>query len=256
MRSLAVEMYLISFLINHKQFSIIRVMVPSYCFSDLLLHIPNSELNEGNLHLSTPDIKPLFNQTEVTVIGIPIIVTSPIGSGIHITDKDKIIYKFSVSKPWPCPFDINQCPTGLTLSFWFRWEYVFSNYYRYYITLGKVLTVNRPPRYTNNLLQMRWNVGKEFSWYTGLLVMPGDWNLMMWIVNHTHSVGYLNGIKVQTRLKENRMSLNDISDEIHINTNGNAGSFAVGQMRLWAGRKSPVFMWRLFHEGLPDYNEN
>ena len=78
---------------------------------------------------------------------------------------------------------------------------------------------------------------------------------MMWMVNHTHSVGYLNGIKVQTRLKEKRVSLNDISDEIHINTNGNAGSFAVGQMRLWAGRKSPVFMWRLFHEGLSDYDE-
>ena len=78
---------------------------------------------------------------------------------------------------------------------------------------------------------------------------------MMWIVNHTHNVGYLNGIKVTTRPKYSRGFLSDISDEIHINTNRNAGSFAVGQMQLWAGRKSPVFMWRLFQEGLPDYDE-
>ena len=79
---------------------------------------------------------------------------------------------------------------------------------------------------------------------------------MMWIVNHTHNIGYLNGIKVNIRLKENRGFPSTISNEIHISTNGNAGSFAVGQMRLWAGRKSPVFMWRLFQGGLPDYDEN
>ena len=208
------------------------------------------------MRLSTPDIQPLFNQTELTIIGNPIIVTSPVGKGIHIADDDNIVYKFPVSEPWPCPFDINQCLDGFTLSFWFRWSYVVSNYYRHYITLGKAFTVYRPPRRTDNLLQMRWNVDAEFSWYTSLQVIPGDWNLMMWIVNHTHNVGYLNGIKVTTRPKESRGFLSDISDEIHINTNGNAGGFAVGQMQLWAGRKSPVFMWRLFQEGLPDYDEN
>ena len=208
------------------------------------------------MHLITPNIHPLFNQTEVTIIGNPIIITSPVGYGIRIADNDKIIYKFPVSEPWPCPFDVNQCPIGFTLSFWFRWEYIVSSYYRYYITLGNAFMVGRAPTHTSHMLQMRWNVDAEFTWYNALRVTPGEWNLMMWIVNHTHSTAYLNGIKVKTRLKAKRVFPSTISNEIHINTNSNAGNVAVGQMRLWAGRKSPVFMWRLFHEGLPDYDEN
>ena len=103
-------------------------------------------------------------------------------------------------------------------------------------------------------MQMRWNVGGEFSWYVGPQIIPGEWNLMMWILNDTHGVGYVNGIKVQTWSKEKKGFSSDISDELHINTYLNAGSFAVGQMLLWAGQKSPVFMWRQFQEGLPDTN--
>ena len=208
------------------------------------------------MRLSTPDFQPFFNQTEVTAIGNPVVVTSPVGSGIRIADKGKIIYKFPVSEPWPCPFDIHQCPDGFTLSFWFRWRYVVSNYDRHYITLGNAFMVSRPQNSTDNLLQMRWSVDRGFSWLTGLQVIPGEWNLMMWMVNHTHSIGYLNGIKVETWLKTNSGFPSNISNELHINTNRNAGSFAVGQMLLWAGRKPPVFMWRLFQEGLPDYDEN
>ena len=123
------------------------------------------------MRLRTPDIHPLFNQTQVTIIGNPLIVTSPVGNGIRIADNSKIIYKFTVSQPWSCPFDVNQCPIGFTLSFWFRWEYVVSSYYRDYITLGKVFAVygpprrtdNLPPRRRDNLLQMIWNVNREFS---------------------------------------------------------------------------------------------
>ena len=204
---------------------------------------------------STPVIQPFFKQTEMTVIGNPIIVTSPIGSGIHIVDNGKIIYKFFVSVPWPCPFDISRCPNGFTLSFWYRWEYVVSNYYSHYVTLGNTFTVNRPPNEPNDVMQMRWNVDRKFSWFTGLPVITGKWNLMMWMVNRTHNIGYVNVIKFETRLKEERRRLVNISDELHINTNRNAGSFTVGQMRFWAGHKSPVFMWRLFQEGLPDYDE-
>ena len=187
------------------------------------------------------------------VVGNPKIVLSPVGNGIHFTDSDNIGFKFFISESWPCPFDINQCPAGITLSFWFRWEYVISTFYKIYIALGNTFHVYRAPG--NTMVSLRWNVDREFSWYFSAHPVPGEWNLVMWMVNHTHNVGYLNGLKRYTQLKETKRNPSDIINELRINPNLNAGNFSLGQMLLWSGRKSPVFMWRLYQEGLRDYED-
>ena len=219
-----------------------------------MLHLANSNTTEGNISY-TSGCTPHLDHVEVMVIGNPRIVPSPVGNGIHFTDSDYVGYKILVSEPWPCPFDINQCQKGVTLSFWFRWEYVVSTYYRKYITLGNTFQVYRASGITNTMVSLRWNVDRKFSWYFSANPIPGEWNLVMWKVNDTHSVGYLNGLKRYTRLKETRSNPSDIVNELHINPHLNAGNFSVGQMQLWFGGKSPVFMWRLYQEGLPDYDD-
>ena len=69
-------------------------------------------------------------------------------------------------------------------------------------------------------------------------------------------MGYVNGLKTVQKLKETRNKPSDIKNEVYFNQNLNAGNFSVGPIQLWAGGKSPVFIWRLFQEGLNDYDEN
>ena len=230
-----------------------------YCklsISGLLLHIRNSNITEDNVIFNMPDLQPHFAHVGFTFGGNPDVVPNPVGNGICFTDRDRVSYKFLVSEPWPCPFDINECPTGFTLSLWFRWEYIFSDNFRKYITLGNAFKVYRTPNVGGSFISLRWNVDNGFSWYSVANLVPGEWTLVMWMVNQTHSVEYLNGLKHNTRPREAVANPSDITNELYINRDLNAGNFCVGQMLLWAGQKSPVFMWRLYQEGLPDYSNN
>ena len=218
--------------------------------SDLLIHIDTSKLTEGNTTRSTSELQPHFNQIEVITTGNPETVDCPVGNGIRFTNEARVIYRFTVSKPWPCPFNINQCPTGFTLSFWFNWDYIVSSYYRNYINLGKTFSLYRANDFTKVLVSLRWLVDDTFSWYYPSKGNAGEWNLITWRINHTHGVGYLNGFKKFEKPKKNYNSPSDIDNELYFNKNLNTGNFSMGPMQLWAGGKSPVFIWRLFQEGL------
>ena len=219
-------------------------------FPDLLLHLPNSNLTCGNITLTKSDLQPFFDHFNVILTGAPSIVASPVGNGIHLTTDDRAAYYFPVSEPWPCPFDITQCPSGITLSFWFRWDNLVSSYYRYFVSMGNTFLVYRQKNDLKPNLNLRWNVGKQFSWYNSINMKPGEWHLLTWMVNHTHSVGYRNGKKGKTRLKEISGRDEIKSNELNINRYLNTGNFSIGPIQVWSGRKSPVFIWRLFQEGM------
>ena len=224
--------------------------------SGLLIHIPFSNLTKANASSNISDLQPHFNQFYAMISGNPTTISSPVGNGMCFTEEDHVVYKFPVSDPWPCPFYIKECPTGFTLSFWFRWEYVLSTYYRMYATFGNTLKIYRGPNVKNNRIDLRLNADQKFSWYFGVRLEPGKWNLVMWMVNDTHSVGYLNGLKQLTRKMDLKNKPSDITNEVLINPNFNAGNFSMGQMQIWSGRKSPVFIWRLYQEGLLDIDDN
>ena len=221
-----------------------------------MLHIHDYNTTEENTNLKRNKLQPLFNYAEVDLTGNPTLVDSPVGNGIQFTNDDHIGYKFNVSEPWPCPFDINQCFAGFTMSVWFKWEYVVSSYYRYYITLGDTFKVYRASDTTQSVISLRWNVDGQFTWFCGSEGNPGKWNLITWKINHTQTVCYLNGLKDYEKVKEMRDYPSYISNEIHFNKNLNAGNFSVGPLQLWAGGKSPVFILRLFKEGLTEHDDN
>ena len=205
--------------------------------------------------MASSDLRPFFDHVEIITTGDPRIVSSPVGTGIRFAAEDRVSYKFPVSEPWLCPFYINQCPAGITLSFWFQCDSVVSNYYKYYITLGNTLLLYKQ-RTNPSKVHLRWNVDNQFSWYSNVDIHPDQWHLITWIVNHTHNVVYKDGVKYRTRLKGPfDWSPERKGNTLHMNEYLNNGNFSVGPMQFWSGRKSPVFMWRLFQEGLRGYDD-
>ena len=226
------------------------------CISGLLLYIPNSNLTVGSVDFNLTEPQPHFEQTEVTIQGNPEAVPSPVGNAIRFTDGDRVSYKLAISEPWPCPLNFSKCLTGVTLSFWFRWEFIVGDNYRHYITMGNTFRVYRRPRITSTMISMRWKIDSEYSWWAGANVVPREWNLVTWMVNRTHNVVYLNGLKHKTRSIKSKVILGGINNELYFNRNLKVGNFSLGQMKLWYGQKSPVFIWRIYQEGLLQNDDN
>ena len=227
--------------------------------SEILLYITHSNITDGNISLATRDVRPLFDRSLVTITGSPEAVVSPVGPGIRLTKKDQIEYNFPVSKPWPCPFNIKQCSTGITLSLWFRWSYVVTAFQKRYVSLGRCFYLYRAERIKDNLIGLRWNDDRETanSWYGGFFVTPGKWTHITWVVNQTYAVWYRDGKKGSSRRKHNMPRLRcSVGKKLKFNAKLDKGDFSLGPIQLWAGRKSPVFIWRLFQEGLSEYSED
>ena len=97
------------------------------------------------------------------------------------------------------------------------------------------------------------------SWFGTTKLVPGKWNIVMWLMNDTHYVHYVNGIKTQIKPIGPALAYyvdTQADNEWRINQNLDAGNFSVGPIEVWFGRKSPVLMWRFYQQGLPDYDEN
>ena len=224
--------------------------------ADLLMFIPNTKPTDGNVILNPTEVKSFYQQAEVVITGNPTTVASPVGNATRLTPADRVLYMFPVSAPWPCPFDINQCPSGITMSLWFRWEYfVIIPQHRRFISLGSCMYLYRPNKVYNNLLSLRWVVDASNMLFGGFQVTPGEWTHISWVVNDTHSVGYTNGSKGNTKSKFKKRLPRGLGRKLSLNEALDVGTFSVGPIHLWGGRKSPVFMWRLYQEGMHDNGE-
>ena len=220
------------------------------------MHIPNSNITEGKVKLSTTHLQSFYNEADVFITGNPTAVTSPIGNGTRLTPNDRVRYMFPVSAPWPCPFDINQCPNGVTLSIWFRWEYfVIILQQRRFVSLGNCMYLYRPNKVNNSLLSLRWVVNTRKLLYSGFSVTPGKWTHILWVVNTTHAVWYMNGLKGNIKAVLNKQLPRGLGRKLSFNEALDMGTFSIGALNMWAGRRSPVFMWRLYQEGLQNRDE-
>ena len=219
------------------------------------MHIPNSNLTAGKVNLSPTGLQAIYNEAEVVITGNPTIVASPVGNATRLTPADRVQYLFPASAPWPCPFDINKCPSGITMSLWFRWEYfAIVPRHRWFISLGSSMYLYRPNKVYSNLLSLRWVVDTRTLLYGGFHVTPGEWTHMLWVVNTTHYAFYINGLKVITRTALSKRFARGLGRKLSLNEALDMGTFSVGQINLWAGRRSPVFMWRLYQDGLRSHD--
>ena len=219
------------------------------------MHIPNSNLTEGKVTLNTKELHSFYDEAEVIIAGNPKAVTSPVRNGTRLTPADRVRYMFPVSAPWPCPFDTNQCPNGLTLSIWFRWEYfVIIPRQRRFFSLGNSMYLYRPNKVNNSLLSLKWVVNTRKLLYSGLSVTPGQWTHILWVVNTTHAVWYRDGLKGNIKAVLNKALPRGLGRKLSFNEALDMGTFSVGAVNMWAGRRSPVFMWRLCQEGLRNRN--
>ena len=94
------------------------------------MSIPAINKSEANVTFGCHDQQALFNRDEVNITGNPRVVQGPFGSAMSFTGLDSVVYRFNVTKPFPCPFDMLQCRSGFTMSFWIQRQNVTLGLYR------------------------------------------------------------------------------------------------------------------------------
>ena len=230
----------------------------SFCFwlrpkvgppiTGLLLSVPASNKSEANVIFGKHKLQPLYHRGDVTVTGYPRVVKGPFGSAISLTKLDRVVYRFDVSEPFPCPFDILQCQDGFTLSLWIQLKNVTQGLHRVYLKLGNNVILKKyiAPHV------VRFNaLADNYKWYNEVYVAE-KWIHIAVIWKLTESFSYMNGQKMFKYAPGNPDISVVSNNELQFSSDSNPGDFSIGNVELWSGAKSPLFIWRLYQEGLLD----
>ena len=82
-----------------------------------------------------------------------------------------------------------------------------------------------------NMIVIMRSVKNTGSWFGTTKLVPGKWNIVMWLMNDTHYVHYVNGIKTQIKPIGPALAYyvdTQTDNEWRINQNLDAGNFSVG----------------------------
>ena len=244
----------IIFILTKYVLVIIRDVIYSFSnvISDLLINLPHFDITRSNISFSPLDLHPLPNLVDVDIVGNPTIVQSPIGNAIRCTGRDSVVYKFDVVKPWPCPFNISQC-RSFTVSLWFWGEEYISNRFQHFFSMGSTWTIYRRPK--QDRVNFRWIADNEFTGYNSVENVPQEECVHFSVTwDESQTVTYLNGRKrrVISRRVSSKSAVMD--RKLWLSGDDQPGNVSMGAIQIWSGKKSPVFLWRLYQEGrLPKY---
>ena len=216
-------------------------------FSGLLLQILHLNGTSYETTLESRGLHPYISHNERIIVGNPRVVQSPVGYGIRCTLNDYIIFRYPLTDPMPCPFNILECQEGITLSLWFRGEKIGSTGWRSYFRTGGDFTVYGIPREPR--IDFNWYTHKGHRWWNGINFPWNEWAHLALIWNITHTVSYLNGEKYNERPRSPSTKSVVISNEIRL-AGSNPANYSLSGLRFWSGRASPVLIWRLYQEGL------
>ena len=222
-------------------------------FSGLLLQILDLNGTSYETTLESRGLHPYISHNERIIVGNPRVVQSPVGYGIRCTVNDYIIFRYPLTDPMPCPFNILECLEGITLSLWFRGEKIGSTGWRSYFRTGGDFTVYGIPREPR--IDFNWYTHKGHRWWNGINFPWNEWAHLALIWNITHTVSYLNGEKYKERLRSPSTKSVVISNEIRL-AGSNPAHYSLSGLRFWSGRSSPVLIWRFYQEGLTASTKN
>ena len=212
----------------------------------LLMSVPAINKSEANVTFGYRGRQPLFNRGEVIITGNPRVVQGPFGSAIKFTELDSVVYRFSATEPFPCPFDILQCRSGFTMSFWIQLQNATVSLYREYMKLGNRIIVRK----YRSPYSIRFRMfADKYRWFNKVRVAE-EWTHMTIVLKMTESLIYINGQKRSRNVPKETDRSVMLSNELWLGNDSNPGEFSIGNVELWSGTKQPVFIWRLYQEGL------
>ena len=113
--------------------------------------------------------------------------------------------------------------------------------------MGNVFYLYRPGMVSR--LRFIWYTHKEYSWFNSMNIPVDEWVHIVLINNDSHIISYYNGGLRGVRARKTSGRSIVVTNEIKF-LDPRPGNYSVGRLAFWSRRVSPVFVWRLYQEGL------
>ena len=165
-----------------------------------------------------------------------------------------MIYDFNFDHLLPCPFNMSRCQKAVTLALWFRWVDGIKNRYTTFIQMGPGFRLYKAP-HPDKKIQFRWINYDSVTWYNLLYPAENEWHHLTALWRPTHTTVYMNGRK-QHMFSPHTRPIQPFNDRVSFGSTSSPGEFSTTRMYMWSGAKSPVFIWRLYQDGLAEFRNS
>ena len=163
-----------------------------------------------------------------------------------------MIYDFNFDRLLPCPFNMSRCQKAVTSSLWFRWVDGFKDSYTTFIQIGSGFQLYKAP-HPDKHIQFRWVNYDSMTWYNLLTPVENEWHHLAAIWQATHTTMYIDGRKRYHMYPPDTRSMEPFNERVSFGSTSFPGEFSTTRMYVWSGAKSPVFIWRLYQDGLAEF---
>ena len=211
----------------------------------------------GDVNYTGRNIRPFHDSVHAIVNKPGIVVASPAGPAIGCSEDTLCDIKWNVelgNNPCPCAFNISCCVSGLTLSYWWKWDLLQTSSYRYFLNFGGIYRFYQPGVHD---LGMNYRIygSPDRKWWNTIPPQFGTWQHVVIMVQSTTMTVYLDG----RFYMEKGLSTADINKWFpgatrlipRLELSRVEGNYSLGQLLTWENwesKRNPVYLWRQHYE--------
>ena len=196
---------------------------------------------------------PLHGNVSITIKSKGTAVDSPAGPAIGCSNDMPcdITWKVDLkNNTCPCAVNISCYENGVTLSFWWTWDFLDVPHYRFFIDLGGIYTFYNP---SNGFQALAYRIygSRDFQWYNNLRLPHGSWRHVVIMVQSSVMTVYYDGRFYGTRgaTKAGDSWFPGASELLpRLRLKSVPGNYSFGKLYLWENKQSAAFLWRQHYE--------
>ena len=203
---------------------------------------------------------PLYENVVVTMNSQGSVVSSPAGPAIGCSDDMPCDITWKINpknKKCPCAFNISCCENGVTLSFWWSWDFLNVSYYRTFIDFGGIFIFYDPD---HGFRDMSYRIygSRDLQWFNKLHLPFGSWRHVVIMIHSSRMTVYYDGRFYET-MEVTGVAAdkwfpgeNELLPRLRLKSV--AGNYSFGKLQLWENKQSAAFLWRQHCEDIDEKN--
>ena len=195
---------------------------------------------------------PLHSKVFVTITHSGNVVDSPAGKAIGCSQTTPCDITWEIdlgNSTCPCAFNISCCANGITLSFWWYWDFHSYPHYRQFLDFGGIFIFYNPP---NGYKHLSYRIFRydDFQWYYNIGIPYGSWHHVAITLQSSKMNLFLDGRFLGTRnsYSPNKPTTKGKTLTPRAILKSTTGNYSFGTLHVWEKEQSAAFVWRQHYE--------
>ena len=219
----------------------------------MLVFLPTDIGTTTKVNYTRESVRPFHDQVNVKLNSPGIMVTSPFGRAVRCSMDNPCDITWYVdigNISCPCAFNISCCANGVTLSFWWTWDFLYAPTYRYFLDFGGIYIFYNVKR-GYRPMSYRIYGSQKYQWYNNINLPYGTWCHVVIIIQSTRMTVYMDGRYRGGRglsSKHPGWFPGSASLTPRLKLKNVAGNYSFGNLHVWENKQTALFIWRQHYE--------